>query len=79
MTIAKMLGQSAMLTLLGMGVVFSFLIILIFAMYLLHAVVHAIGADKESADTSSAAPTAAAPADNGAVVAAIAAALKQTI
>ena len=59
-----------------MGVVFSFLIIMIISMYALHAVLHAIGADKESPDTSSAAGSSAAPAaDTQAVVAAIAAAI----
>ncbi len=77
MTIAQMLSQSAMLTLLGMGVVFSFLIIMIISMYALHAVLHAVGADKESPDTSSsAAGSGSAPVtDNQAVVAAIAAAI----
>ncbi len=74
MTIAQMLSQSFMLTLLGMGVVFSFLIIMIVSMYALHAVLHALGADKESPDTSSSAATGPAPVtDNQAVVAAIAA------
>lgn len=76
MTIAQMLSQSFMLTLLGMGVVFSFLIIMIVSMYALHAVLHALGADKESPDTSSSAATGSAPVtDNQAVVAAIAAAI----
>ena len=47
MTISEMLSQSGILTLLGMGVVFSFLIIMIFAMTGLHAVIHALGWDKE--------------------------------
>lgn len=81
MTIADMISQSSMLTLLGMGVVFSFLIIMIISMYALHAVLHAVGADKESPDTSKAAGNnvaaspSAAVADTQAVVAAIAAAI----
>ncbi len=77
MTIAQMISQSSLLTLLGMGVVFSFLIIMIISMYALHAVLHAIGADKESPDTSNAAGSAAVPAatDTQAVVAAIATAI----
>ena len=79
MTIAQMLSQSAMLTLLGMGVVFSFLIIMIVSMYALHSVLHAVGADKDNQDASNAAAgtsAAVAPAgDTQAVVAAIAAAL----
>ncbi len=76
MTIAQMISQSSMLTLLGMGVVFSFLIIMIISMYALHAVLHAVGADKESPDTSNVAASPSAPAaDTQAVVAAIAAAI----
>ena len=41
MNVEQMLGQSGILTLLGMGVVFSFLIIMIVCMYALHAVLHA--------------------------------------
>jgi oxaloacetate decarboxylase gamma subunit len=47
MTITEMFGQSAVLTLLGMGVVFSFLIILIIAITCLGKIVHAAGWDKE--------------------------------
>lgn len=45
MTILDMLRQSGLLTLLGMGVVFSFIIIMIFSMHLLHAVLHALHID----------------------------------
>ncbi|MBQ2315222.1 MAG: OadG family protein [Treponema sp.] len=81
MTISQMLSQSGMLTLLGMGVVFSFLIILILSMYLLHAVVHALRLDKaDEPDTASAAPAAPSQAaDTGAVVAAIAAAVHEKL
>ncbi len=75
-----MLSQSGLLTLLGMGVVFSFLIIMILAMSLLHVVVHALGLDKEEkkADpVSQSAPSPAAAADNVAVIAAIAAAVHE--
>ena len=86
MTISEMLGQSGLLTLLGMSVVFSFLVIMILAMYLLHGILHALHLDKDKeadAQASSASPApASAPADvsavdNGAVVAAIAAAVKE--
>lgn len=82
MTIGQMLGQSGILTLLGMGVVFSFLIILILSMYLLHAVIHALKLDKaDPKPAAGAAPSAssgaAQKADDGAVVAAIAAALHE--
>lgn len=80
MTISEMLSQSGILTLLGMGVVFSFLIIMILAMTLLHAVIHALGWDKEEKnDAPSAAPAvnSAPAADNGAIIAAIAAAVHE--
>lgn len=76
MTISEMLSQSGILTLLGMGVVFSFLIIMIFAMTALHAVIHALGWDKEEKKDAPAAPAAPA-ADNGAIIAAIAAAVHE--
>ena len=73
MTIVEMLGQSGLLTLLGMSVVFGFIIILIVCMKLLKIIVHALKLDKEE---PAQAPTAsAAPKDDGAVVAAIAAAI----
>lgn len=77
MTISEMLSQSGILTLLGMGVVFSFLIIMIFAMTGLHAVIHALGWDKEEKKDAPAAPVAAPAADNGAIIAAIAAAVHE--
>ena len=76
MTIVDMLGQSGLLTLLGMGVVFSFLIIMIICMYILHAVLHALGKDKDEPAEKPASSSPAPAADNGAVVAAIATALK---
>jgi oxaloacetate decarboxylase gamma subunit len=78
MNVEQMLGQSGILTLLGMGVVFSFLIIMIVCMYLLHAILHALKLDKDSPTASApSAPSApSASSDQKAVVAAIAAALK---
>ena len=79
MTIAEMLQQSGLLTLLGMGVVFAFLIILIICMYALHGVLHLFGKDKDVETTASKGSSAPQPvvqtADEGEVVAAIAAAL----
>ncbi|MBR1640141.1 MAG: OadG family protein [Treponema sp.] len=80
MTISEMLGQSGLLTLLGMCVVFSFIIILICCMKLLQTIIHAFKLDKEtpaeSPSASSSPVSSAAPAaDNGAVIAAIAAAV----
>mgnify|MGYP003480611595 FL=1 len=77
MTISEMLSQSGILTLLGMGVVFSFLIIMIFVMTGLHAVIHALGWDKEEKKDAPSAPAAAPAADNGAIIAAIAAAVHE--
>ena len=76
MTIAQMLNQSLILTLLGMAVVFSFLIILIVFMNILRLVVHAAGMDKEApkAETASSAASAV---DQKAIVAAIATALHE--
>lgn len=75
MTINEMLGQSGLLTLLGMCVVFSFIIIMIICMKLLQLTVHALKLDKEEpAKTSSS--SSAANSDNTAIVAAIAAAIK---
>lgn len=74
MTIQEMLGQSAILTVLGMCVVFAFLIILIGFMNLLRVFVHVAKLDKEAPKSESVAP-APAQADQKAVVAAIAAAL----
>jgi Na+-transporting methylmalonyl-CoA/oxaloacetate decarboxylase, gamma subunit len=45
MTITQMLQQSGLLTVLGMGVVFIFLTIMIILMHALHAVVHACHMD----------------------------------
>ncbi|MDR2661862.1 MAG: OadG family protein [Treponema sp.] len=47
MTIADMLGQSGVLSLLGMGVVFGFLIIMVIAVTLAGKTIHALGADKD--------------------------------
>lgn len=83
MTIAQMLEQSGILTLLGLCVVFSFLIILILAMNLLRIFVKAFHLEKKSAEkgtptsTSAPASSAASNADNGAVIAAIAATIHE--
>jgi oxaloacetate decarboxylase gamma subunit len=75
MTIVDMLGQSGTLTLLGMGVVFSFIIIMIISMTLVHKVVHALKLDVEKGEAAAAAPVAGATGDNKAIVAAIATAV----
>jgi oxaloacetate decarboxylase gamma subunit len=47
MTIVEMLGQSGVLTLLGMGIVFLFLATVILCVTLTGKIIHAIGADKD--------------------------------
>ena len=47
MTIMDMLGQSGVLSVLGMGIVFGFLLIMVIAVTLMGKVVHALGADKD--------------------------------
>jgi oxaloacetate decarboxylase gamma subunit len=47
MTIAEMLGQSGMMAIIGMGIVFAFLIILIFVVSLTGKIIHALGLDKD--------------------------------
>jgi oxaloacetate decarboxylase gamma subunit len=47
MTIVEMLEQSGVLTLLGMGIVFSFLLILIITVTVSGKVIHALGLDKD--------------------------------
>lgn len=84
MTISEMLGQSGLLTLLGLGVVFAFIIILIFCMKLLQVLVHALKLDKgdskatvKKAPAATAVSAAAPAADAKAIVAAIAAAIRE--
>ncbi|MBN1615890.1 MAG: OadG family protein [Spirochaetales bacterium] len=79
MTIPEMLSQSAILTFLGLGVVFSFLIILIGFMKLVESFVKISGIDKKDGNASTAAsPAASVPAgQDSAVIAAIAAAVSE--
>ncbi|GHT78228.1 hypothetical protein FACS1894130_04450 [Spirochaetia bacterium] len=80
MTIVDMLGQSGVLTLLGMGIVFSFLAIVIISVTCMGKIVHALGADKDvGASPSTAAKPALASASAGqpAVTAAISAAVNE--
>ena len=82
MTIVEMLGQSGVLTVMGMGTVFLFLAIVIVCVSLMGKVVHALGADKSegSAVTQGAkpqAPSANSAAKTAAVTAAITAAVTE--
>jgi oxaloacetate decarboxylase gamma subunit len=73
-----MLEQSGVLTLLGMGIVFGFLIILIICVTLMGKITHALGADKDLRQPPKAPAGAAAPgAGNAAVTAAISAAVNE--
>jgi oxaloacetate decarboxylase gamma subunit len=79
-----MLEQSGVLTLLGMGIVFGFLVILIVCVTLVGKFIHAIGADKDLQQPPRALSPAqagssggAAGAGNGAVTAAISAAVNE--
>ena len=79
MTITQMLGQSATLTVLGLGVVFSFLIILIISMMLIEKLVELFKLDQDEKQTGSSAVAGAVQgsANKTAVVAAIAAAIRE--
>ena len=46
MTIMDMLGQSGILSVLGMSIVFGFLLIMVIAVTIMGKIVHALGADK---------------------------------
>ena len=74
MTIAEMFGQSAILSLLGMGVVFAFLTILIVFMTLVAKIIHALGwdADVQAPNQAEAVATQAAKAEPTAPVALVA-------
>ncbi len=78
MTIAEMFGQSGVLTLLGMGVVFGFLIILVLFMTLVAKIIHALGWDIDAQEGQSVqAGSAATAGSNSAVIAAISAAVNE--
>ena len=76
MTIMEMLGQSGVLAVLGMSVVFGFLITMIIAVTVMGKIMQALGAGKEvTPPAGSAAP--AKTGDNAAVTAAISAAVNE--
>ncbi len=76
MTIVDMLGQSGLLTLLGMGVVFGFLIIMIIFVSLTSKVIKMLGLDKDQPKSTGSAAAVTAQ-DTNAVVAAIATAVRE--
>lgn len=76
MTISEMFGQSGILTLLGMGVVFAFLVILIVFMKTVAAFVRARGWDGGT-EVRRASPAAENAAVNPAIIAAVTAAVTE--
>ncbi|MDR3275749.1 MAG: OadG family protein [Treponema sp.] len=77
MTVDAMLEQSGVLTLLGMGIVFFFLVILIVVVSLMGKLVQALEQDRDGRPLGGAAGLAAQAADHGAVTAAITAAVTE--
>jgi oxaloacetate decarboxylase gamma subunit len=72
-----MLEQSTVLTLLGMGIVFGFLVIMIVSITLVGKAIHALGADKDVLQPKAAGSASGAGADSGAITAAISAAVNE--
>jgi oxaloacetate decarboxylase gamma subunit len=77
MTIVQMLGQSGYLTVLGMGIVFFFLVILIVSITLVGKLLKALGVDKDPEEAPRVSAPAAGPSNNAAVTAAISAAVTE--
>jgi oxaloacetate decarboxylase gamma subunit len=77
MTIAEMLGQSGKLSLIGMGIVFLFLVVLVVTITLVGKVIHAFGLDKETGAQAKTAGRGPVAASQTAIVAAIGAAVNQ--
>ena len=77
MTVPEMLGQSGILTLLGMGVVFAFLIVLIVCMKLVEILVRTFSSSKDEPGQSAAASAPVSAGVNQATVAAIAVAVSE--
>jgi oxaloacetate decarboxylase gamma subunit len=76
MTIVEMLGQSGVLTVLGMSIVFGFLAIMIICVSLTGKLIHALGADKD-VNPAPVSAQGAGTANAGAVTAAISAAVTE--
>jgi oxaloacetate decarboxylase gamma subunit len=77
MTIAEMLEQSGVLTLLGMGIVFGFLIIMIIAVTVVGKIIHGLGMDKDAGLPAPAGKAAPAGGNKAEVTAAITAAVNE--
>jgi oxaloacetate decarboxylase gamma subunit len=76
MTIVEMLGQSGVLTLLGMGIVFGFLVILVIAVSFMGRAIRSLGAGTD-ADALRAGGSGSAGGGTGAVTAAVTAAVSE--
>jgi oxaloacetate decarboxylase gamma subunit len=77
MTIAEMFEQSGMMTVIGMGIVFTFLVVLVIAVSLMGKIIRSLGLDKDvQAPATGRGPSVGAVAQT-AVVAAIGAAVSQ--
>ena len=76
MTIMEMLGQSGVLTVLGMGIVFGFLVTLVISVTIMGKVVQVLGARKGAAEPGQA-PAPAPVKSAGAPLAVIAAAINE--
>jgi oxaloacetate decarboxylase gamma subunit len=78
MTIAQMLGQSGMMAAIGMGIVFSFLIVLVIVVTLTGKFIQTLGLDKDSqAEVAGRGKSVAAAVNQSAIVAAIGVAVTQ--
>jgi oxaloacetate decarboxylase gamma subunit len=78
MTIAQMLGQSGMMSVIGMGIVFSFLIVLVIVVMLTGKFIRTLGLDKDSqAEAAGRGTSVAAAVNQSSIVAAIGAAVTQ--
>lgn len=77
MTIMEMLGQSGILTVLGMSIVFGFLVILIICVSFLGKIVHALKWDKDVTESGQGGSASGGTANNSAVTAAISAAVNE--
>jgi oxaloacetate decarboxylase gamma subunit len=76
MRITEMLGQSGMMAIIGMGIVFSFLAILVFTVLMAGRLIQSLGLDKETKVKTSGGPLTG-TANQQAIVAAIGAAVSQ--
>lgn len=77
MTITDMLSQSALLTVLGMGVVFGFLIVMIIFMNITAKIIKKMGLDKDETPAKGSGAKKAPAQNTAAVVAAIATAARE--